>query len=585
MVLSEYFSQLQRLANKTISRRVSFELMVKMSFKLENPRKRFVLKRFKDQMRQFSKSEDGSISAFGFFQLIMILSCAGLAVDVLHFETQRVRLQGTLDRAVLAATNMSQALEPSDVVLDYFDKAGLSDYINESDIEVVETNTYRRVIATADMNVDTAFLEMIGLGDMTVTASSAAEESVSLTEVSLVLDVSGSMGSWSYSAGRSKIDELKNAATQFVNIMQCDPANPNSTTNCIVEDDQVSISVVPYAEQVLVGETLLSKFNPTEEHTSSSCVTFEDSDFQTTEITTTETLQRNGHFDPWSYSSRSPSSWTCDTDSWREVVPVTHDADTLRTAINNLGASGNTSIDIGMKWGTALLDPAAQPAIDDLIADQVLDANVSGRPYAWTKRGISKVIVLMTDGRNTYEHYLKDEYREGLSEVWYNEDAGIYSVYHEASGDYYWSSIPGYRRASSYYRWQDHPFGEGEYEICSYYYGCTTYSESGTSVQLTFQELWALKPISWYSQYSWLDYPALYHDSGDKNDRLDDICTAAKDQGVVIFSIGFEVSSSSVAVLRDCATSPSHYFDVDGLELTSAFHTVAREISKLRLIQ
>ena len=220
--------------------------MVKMSFKLENPGKRFVLKRFKDQMRQFSKSEDGSISAFGFFQLIMILSCAGLAVDVLHFETQRVRLQGTLDRAVLAATNMSQALEPSDVVLDYFDKAGLSDYINESDIEVVETNTYRRVVATADMNVDTAFLEMIGLGDMTVTASSAAEESVSLTEVSLVLDVSGSMGSWSYSAGRSKIDELKNAATQFVNIMQCDPANPNSTTNCIVEDDQVSISVVNY---------------------------------------------------------------------------------------------------------------------------------------------------------------------------------------------------------------------------------------------------------------------------------------------------------------------------------------------------
>lgn len=531
----------------------------------------------------FFRNESGSVTIYSLFLMTSIMAVGGLAVDLFNYETERAKLQSTLDRAILAATSSSQTLDPTEVVLDYFAKANLADFISAEDITVTETGSFRRVAAVARMNLDTTFLKLAGVNGMTAVAASAAEESVSLTEISMVLDVSGSMGSWSYSSGSSKISELRSAATQFVNIMQCDPENANETVNCTVDPEQVAISVVPYAEQVLVGEDLLSQYNISDEHSYSSCVTFDDADFRSTSITQTQLLQRTGHFDPWRTPNRTPDSFVCATDEWREIVPVSHDSSALRSKISGLGASGNTSIDVGMKWGTALLDPSAQPMIDGWINATGADASASGRPYDWTTRGISKVIVLMSDGVNTTENFLRADYRSGPSGVWYNAEADRYSVLDESDGLYYWPST-----TSSYWgwgwgwywgwgggtsgSWRDHPYGEGS-------------GETGTAVELTFPELWAQKPTDWYEQFSWLDSPVDTYNSTEKNARLNDICDTAKQQGIVIFSIGFEVSTRSAEVLRNCATSPSHYFDVDGLELTTAFHSVAREISKLRLVQ
>lgn len=525
----------------------------------------------------FSRDEDGSIIVFGFTLLSMLFIAGGLAVDVLHYETQRTKLQSTLDRAVLAAASVSQPLAPDAVIMDYFKKAGLEGAISAEDIKVSGTSSFRRVTAEAELAVDTFFIGALGFDALNAKALASAEESVSLTEISLVLDVSGSMD-WYGDSGNRKLVDLKNAATQFVNIMQCDPENPTHTTGCTVQEDQVSISVVPYAEQVLVGESLLSKFNATNEHTDSSCVTFEAGDFETTAINTTQQLQRTGHFDAWSSSSRTPSNWVCETDSWREIMPVSFDSGALRTAINELDAEGSTSIDVGMKWGVAMLDPAAQPAISALVTDDVLGDHSEGRPYAWDARGLSKVIVLMSDGENTSQSYLTDAVRSGLSPVWYNASANRYSIYNASRNEYYWDG--GWNGS-----WQDHAYGEGRYYHCNYWGECSWRDEQGTSVQLTYQELWKLRTTSWFDRFSWVPSPDGYVRDWEKDERLQDICDAAKEQGIVIFSIGFEVSYSSGQVLRDCATSPNHYFDVEGLELTTAFHSVAREISKLRLLQ
>lgn len=530
--------------------------------------------------RGFQRDETGSITIYSLFLMTSIMAVGGLAVDLFHYETERAKLQSTLDRAILAATSSSQTLDPTAVVLDYFDKANLSDYISADDVTVTESGSFRRVSAVARQNINTTFLQLAGVDGLTAVAASAAEESVSLTEISLVLDVSGSMRSYS-SSGTRKIAELRDAATQFVNIMQCDPESPDETVNCTVDPEQVAISMVPYSEQVLVGEELLSQYNVTNEHTSSACVTFDDADFNSTGITGTQLLQRTGHFDPWRTPSYSPDNWVCQTDEWREIIPVSHDSETLRTQIAALDTDGNTSIDIGMKWGTALLDPNAQQMIDGWILATAADDSASGRPYDWTTRGISKVIVLMTDGVNTREHYLNPGYTSGLSEVWYNEQENRYSVYDAEDNLYYWVE----NRTSSWGwgwgwywgwgggsagTWEDHPYGD---------------EEAGDAVQLTFPELWALKPTDWYEQYSWLGDPVSTNNSTAKNARLEDICNAAKNQGILIFTIGFEVSTSSASVLQNCASSPAHYFDVDGLELTTAFHSVAREISKLRLVQ
>ncbi len=74
--------------------------------------------------------------------------------------------------------------------------------------------------------------------------------------------------------------------------------------------------------------------------------------------------------------------------------------------------------------------------------------------------------------------------------------------------------------------------------------------------------------------------------SASKGDTLlDSICTAAKNERIVVWSIGFEVSDHGANVMRSCASSPSHFFRVEGVEISDAFEAIAKQINQLRLTQ
>ena len=74
----------------------------------------------------FVRDERGSFIIFGIAVFMLMCLAGGIAVDTMRYETHRVHVQGTLDRAVLAAASLDQDLDPEEVVLDYFTKAGLS---------------------------------------------------------------------------------------------------------------------------------------------------------------------------------------------------------------------------------------------------------------------------------------------------------------------------------------------------------------------------------------------------------------------------------------------------------------------------
>jgi hypothetical protein len=67
--------------------------------------------------------------------------------------------------------------------------------------------------------------------------------------------------------------------------------------------------------------------------------------------------------------------------------------------------------------------------------------------------------------------------------------------------------------------------------------------------------------------------------------RLSSVCAAAREQDITVFAIGFEAPSRGQEAMRDCASSPAHYFAVDGLEISDAFRQIARTINQLRLTQ
>ncbi|CAN5146537.1 hypothetical protein BH10PSE9_BH10PSE9_10940 [soil metagenome] len=76
-------------------------------------------------------------------------------------------------------------------------------------------------------------------------------------------------------------------------------------------------------------------------------------------------------------------NYNCTSD---QVVPLTVTKSTVKTAISNMGADGTTNITAGLMWGWRLLSPTAP--------------FTEGRAYTVTDN--QKILVLMTDGENTY---------------------------------------------------------------------------------------------------------------------------------------------------------------------------------------
>ncbi|MCH9765885.1 MAG: VWA domain-containing protein [Alphaproteobacteria bacterium] len=74
--------------------------------------------------------------------------------------------------------------------------------------------------------------------------------------------------------------------------------------------------------------------------------------------------------------------------------------------------------------------------------------------------------------------------------------------------------------------------------------------------------------------------------NGSSTDQARSMCTAMKHAGVIVYTVGFDLSSGSEAAttLAQCATDPSKAFTAaDGDDLQQAFRAIALEISKLYL--
>lgn len=546
----------------------------------------------------FRNEDKGSLIIFSLYMFICMLVIAGMAIDTMRSEEQRTRIQYTTDRALLAAASMNQTLSAQEIFDDYFAKAGMKDMAPTA--TVVKGLNFRKVSAEYAPDevpkIDTIFMsrsfrELLktheddnagGIDNLKTIASGVAVDGVEKVEISLVLDVSGSMGERSRS-GQEKIDDLQDAAKEFVDTLLLDQP----------EDDTYSISIVPFSTQVTVGQNILQHYNATTEHNDSHCVDFTSDNFHTTTVSENEVLQRTGHFSPgatWGNNRRPPSdsSRACFTDSRREILPLSGDRGDLRDFIDDLYASGWTSAEIGIKWGAALLDPSARSMVTALIDSDDIAGKFAGRPFEYTEENVLKVIVVMTDGDNTKQFLLDDSVKEGLSPVWYKKSSGYERFWvrkHDRTGS------KKYRRL--YYRNNSTSLYSRKKWVSSV---------SSGARQLTWPELWALAPMEFVSKQlfeqssmAW-GYYGYWNENGwnnvfrvvsygEKDTRMDNICSAIKDNDTLVFTIGFEVSDWNANKLSHCATSAGHFFRVEGVEISEAFASIAAQLHRLRLEQ
>lgn len=112
------------------------------------------------QMRRFRRDEDGSMIVLTLFLLVLMLILGGMAVDFMRFESRRAKLQGVTDRAVLAAADLDQELDPAAVVVDYFTKAGMAAYLDGAPTVSPDSDEFRMVSAQGKLTLNTFFLKL-----------------------------------------------------------------------------------------------------------------------------------------------------------------------------------------------------------------------------------------------------------------------------------------------------------------------------------------------------------------------------------------------------------------------------------------
>jgi Flp pilus assembly protein TadG len=569
---------------------------------------------------RFRRDESGGVTFFGLVLFVLILGLGGMAVDFMRYETARAKMQGTLDRAVLAAADLDQEQPPADVVRNYFETAGMSDFLS-GDPSVQEGLNYRIVNAGAEVKLPMrfvgfprAFLDSGEEMDRTlkVSGTSTAEERVTNVEVSLVLDVSSSM------QRNNRFANLVPAAHDFIDAV----LDNNGET----AEGLISISTVPYSAVVNPGPALGGQFDMTDHHDESNCILVPDSMFDQTALppdpdgTAGAGYTRLSHFDygadtrTWAHPIDRP--W-CFPGTENAILPFETDRQTLKNAVSAMTNFGNTAIDLGVKWGVGLLDPAIRPAMN-----AVLDpaTPVHGRPLDWDDpNGVLKVIVLMSDGANTTEYDLGEPYKSGLSSIWFAKDnAGQalwdvdqdqISIQTRGQGTS-WRSDDWFFHLDAPY-WDDegdHPRGYPDYQSETsadaqnpqspgrgQAYDNDVYHASWQDIfsgwvrteiyREFFREPYQEREIS-YNTYVATYYALEAAVNGSKADtRLSQVCAAARDRNIVIYSVAFEAPSRGRNALRDCASSPNHYFDVDGVEISEAFSAIASDIRALKLTQ
>lgn len=542
--------------------------------------------------RAFSSDENGSIIVFVLVVFSAMFLVGGTAVDLARHENLRSSLQYNLDRAVLAAASLKQTQDPNVVVQDYMSKVTTIESFSVQVDSTVAVNA-RTVSAEATAVLDTWFLSMAGINQMPIKAVSKSEEKIPNLEIALVLDVSGSMSS------NSKLTNLKVAAKEFVTTMLEN-----------TEPDTVAISIVPFNHNVAPSTLMYDAISVNEVHDYSTCLDFEDSAFGSTKIDPA-VLQKQAIY------TASKGDWqdldegriTCYSNDYFEILPYSDNETALHEKIDDLEADGWTGGHMGIKWGAAMLNPAFQSVATHLIDEDVVDDGFAGLPVAYNDAQTKKVIIMMGDGANTYEFRMGNGYDSGPSDLFTVSYVGQVFEYAYRKNKVWrtstseskcssskWVCVYSTENVTDYYlrktsnnRYldieRDDWITESEFNNLP-----TTLTGWTGTEQLSWGQAWGHMPADWYDdEIGTNTYSDLVSGTGRNSSESDtamaSICSAAADDGIIIYSIGFETDNSTSQKLEDCASSASHYYDATGTQISTVFAAIATSIQKLKLTQ
>lgn len=363
------------------------------------------------RIKAFRAQDNGVVALVFALCVPMFVGAAGIAVDLAQAYNVKSRLGNALDKAALAAGSTTGTAEQVEAQVLAFFEANYPEQSLGTAYDVTVALQDNVVNVTARARVDTTFMKLLGYDYLDIVEESEVVRELAGVEVVLVLDVTGSMSG-------SKLTALKNAV-----------CNASSTSSCrtksfirimferIAEPEYLKIGIVPFSQSVNVGPYGLGLDHDgsaygnafvdqpaTDTYKNPATITYSSSGSNNNwtgciiersyPLDTTDASNPNwgmyrypricGSYN-WdgscrSYSNNNPNNG-CTTS---RVVPLTNNESTLKSAIYNLTAAGNTYGNVGMVWGYHVITPS-EPFTEGAAMDD----------HEW-----SKTVVMMTDGDN-----------------------------------------------------------------------------------------------------------------------------------------------------------------------------------------
>lgn len=536
---------------------------------------------------KFRRSEDGGFIIFSLFLFIAMLIVGGFAIDLARFEANRKHAQGALDNAVLAATNLQQSLDSEEVVMDFMEKSG---YPRNHVIADVQEQTAsngadvlsRTLAAGVAVRTPTIFMEYLDVDNLDAVLSSVANETIQNVEISLVLDISGSMrfGPADYNS----IAGLRDAVDDFINIV-LDVTCDASGNNCVQSPDSRSttINVIPYAGHVNVGPEMFQILGGQRWHGWSNCLEVADTDFLNADLPTDD-LRQVPHFMRWSIDWPTMAWGWCPKNA-SGILYAENNAQKIKDYVRNIRLHDGTATHVGMKYGVALLNPSSRTAFQQLNAadDNLLADDYVNRPADF-EDDVAKYLVVMTDGNTTGSFRPSDN---GGADTFSYDD--VYSLAQTNPDEYLaFFTSPFTAPTSATQEWLDIMDRYGS-------------QRADASFRLTDTERDEVE--RGYPRASdFEDVNGVHHNSNTNNANLLEACDQAKlpvtrydgsveNDRITIYSVAFNSGNAAANRMAACASQPNppYFWNIadrnDRGAIGQAFRSIAYSINKLKLTQ
>lgn len=367
------------------------------------------------QDRTFFRDTKGNIAPFFGLLAIPMMAITGGAVDIGQAITQQSDLQKALDSAAVAVCSAGSGTQTPDEVMRAFLAAQFASSqlnlnppvpagqqppsLNVHDVELENTGLAPDGSFSPRLRslAPTSLLKLVGINQIDLEAETSVKCGAKRLELSLVLDVTGSMNN--SVGGKKKIDSMKEASHDVVDIFERN-----------LDAGATRIALVPFSEAVNVGSYANAVRGTISDGTSTSVgkskLKFRNKYYNWRYYNSTSCVSERLGAQKYTDAAPSCSGNSCSAPVGHvytsngsckpshQLQPLTSDKASLRQQIDTYSPNGGTAGHIGAAWGWYTVSDKWSSVFTGTAAPEVPNPDE-----------LIKATIIMTDGEFNEEYY------------------------------------------------------------------------------------------------------------------------------------------------------------------------------------